>query len=271
MKTSLSPAQVELERSVDELKKENEALQIAVRQQSKLASVGMLSAAIAHQWLQPLSALTVAAQELNCMCDMETDHSPCTRECAQRLMEYLRFMTETMESFREFSSAYQFRADFCVFEAVSFVVKLLKGSLIQRKIQVDMDIPRPLIWNGYANEFKHVVMILLSNAMDACAESGKPERHICISVQCCRDSICLACCDNGVGIPEQLLPDRLFDLFVSTKGDRGTGLGLNLARRIVHERMFGAISAENSSDGGACISVRFPRVLPQAAGGCAAS
>ena len=79
--------------------------------------------------------------------------------------------------------------------------------------------------------------------------------------------ISLAVEDDGLGIPEEVLPN-LFDAFVSSRLDsRGTGLGLTVASGIV-EQHGGTITATNRRQGGARLEVKLPAaVQPPAAGG----
>ena len=55
--------------------------------------------------------------------------------------------------------------------------------------------------------------------------------------------------DNGGGIPQDLLPDKIFEEHVSTKGDKGSGIGLSICRSIIEQHMGGRIWAHNVDDG----------------------
>jgi signal transduction histidine kinase len=82
---------------------------------------------------------------------------------------------------------------------------------------------------------------LLDNAIDALRETGS------LTIATRRDGDCalVEIADDGPGIPEEVL-DRVFDPFFTTKGvGRGTGLGLDTARRIVVDRHRGSITAES--------------------------
>jgi signal transduction histidine kinase len=54
--------------------------------------------------------------------------------------------------------------------------------------------------------------------------------------------------DNGGGIPEEII-DKIFDSYFTTKGEAGTGIGLNLAKMIVEDSLSGNIRAENTNSG----------------------
>ena len=71
--------------------------------------------------------------------------------------------------------------------------------------------------------------------------------------------------DNGGGIPEALLPDRLFDSYVTTKEGEGTGVGLHIGKLIVEEKLHGRIWAHNVADG-AEIVIELPISDPEKGG-----
>jgi signal transduction histidine kinase len=100
-----------------------------------------------------------------------------------------------------------------------------------------------------------VVMNLLSNALDAVEP-----KHGLIRVVCRYDAaekeMVLEVIDNGSGIPD-LMKKHMFELFHSTKGNRGTGLGLAVARKIVSEHE-GTISVQSREGEGSTFSVRLP-------------
>jgi two-component system, NtrC family, sensor kinase len=100
-----------------------------------------------------------------------------------------------------------------------------------------------------------VVMNLLSNALDAV-----PENSGLINVVCRYDpdnqQTVLEVIDNGVGIPPGMMA-HMFELFHSTKGNRGTGLGLAVAKKIVDEHD-GTISVKSKSGEGSTFTIRLP-------------
>ena len=101
-----------------------------------------------------------------------------------------------------------------------------------------------------------VLMNLLSNALDA-VESGKG--LIRVSARYFADPVNeleVEVVDNGTGIPPSMM-NHLFELFHSTKGNRGTGLGLAVAKKIVEEHD-GSIAAKSTPGEGTTFTVRLP-------------
>jgi signal transduction histidine kinase len=100
-----------------------------------------------------------------------------------------------------------------------------------------------------------VIMNLLSNALDAVPPTGGLIRVVCRYDAENKESI-LEVIDNGVGIAPSMMP-HMFELFHSTKGNRGTGLGLAVAKKIVDEHE-GSISVKSKPNEGSVFSIRVP-------------
>jgi two-component system, NtrC family, sensor kinase len=95
---------------------------------------------------------------------------------------------------------------------------------------------------------------LLSNAIDALDEE---EGEVKISTQKQGESeVLITVDDNGAGIPEHIR-QRIFDVFFSTKGSQGTGLGLAVTKKIIEEHG-GSIEVQSSEDQGTKFVIRLP-------------
>jgi len=104
-----------------------------------------------------------------------------------------------------------------------------------------------------------VLMNLLNNALDAVEPNKGLIRVVCRYDSESRESI-IEVIDNGVGIPPNLM-NHMFELFHSTKGNRGTGLGLAVAKKIVDEHD-GSISLKSALGEGTTFTIRLPVYSP---------
>lgn len=104
---------------------------------------------------------------------------------------------------------------------------------------------------------------LVSNALDACQISDKPNRTVVLSTRDCEGVLIFEVTDDGVGIDYDI-KKKIFTNFFSTKGsDKGTGLGLLTTRKIVQEHG-GRVSFESTEGMGSVFRLEFPRDrLPQ--------
>lgn len=110
-------------------------------------------------------------------------------------------------------------------------VAIFRGKAKQRSQRVSLDVPDELPpVRGYAAELNQVWMNLIDNAIDAAPEQG----HIAIAASLVVPDVIVTVTDDGPGIPAEIR-ERIFDPFFTTKPvGEGTGLGLDIVRRVVH-------------------------------------
>jgi signal transduction histidine kinase len=104
------------------------------------------------------------------------------------------------------------------------------------------------------------VLNVVTNALDAVED--RPDAIVTITTAVDADArlVRISVADNGAGMPSETLAD-IFNLFVSTKGSRGTGLGLTVSRKILREHG-GDIRAESTEGRGSTFTLEFPLRLP---------
>ena len=133
-------------------------------------------------------------------------------------------------------------------EVLENVLTLYSRKLAARKITITKRFRLTGTIQSYPGEIRQVFSTLLVNAMEAVDEGGRIAVHVSRSSDTSKDPIIegiqITLADNGAGIPLQNL-DRIFEPFFTTKGEQGTGLGLWVARTIVH-RLGGNIRVRSS-------------------------
>jgi PAS domain S-box-containing protein len=230
-------------------------------QQSKLAELGAMIGAIAHQWKQPLNAIALMSQELSDARDYHELNDELVETITTKIDEQVRFMNQTMEDFRSFykptGEAEYFNPQSATRQMLGLLEAQLKKARIHPKITGTID---QMVY-GHPGEFKQVILNLVSNAKEVLEGRSDPELRVAFSQQ--EGSAYITLSDNGGGIDPALLPDRLFESFVTTKGEAGTGVGLWLARTIIEDKMGGRIEAQNSAEG-ARFSITLPLALKPA-------
>ena len=103
------------------------------------------------------------------------------------------------------------------------------------------------------------ILNVVTNAIDAVEEQPDGTVDISTEIDEKREVVHVRVTDNGPGIPAETLPD-IFNLFVSTKGAKGTGLGLTVSQKILREHG-GDISVESTATHGTCFTLSFPLIL----------
>jgi len=239
----------DLERATAELRTTQDQL---VRSE-KLASVGRLSAGIAHEIGNPLAAILglVEILQMGGLEDREqTEFLARIRSETERIHRIIR---ELLDYSRNQPEAAAPDAEADLVEVIEHAVKLvspqndLRRITIERRFEAD-NLP---VW-GSTDELSQVVLNLLLNATDAIAGEGS----ILIEAETDGDAVLLKVTDSGPGIAAEV-HDKLFEPFVTTKAaGKGTGLGLAVCHALV-QRYGGTISAENANHGGARFVVRL--------------
>ena len=125
-----------------------------------------------------------------------------------------------------------------------------KGILLE--LDLDPDIPK---WMMDANQFQRVLLNLVVNAIDAV--KGVSDGTITISTTVDKErGLTVSIADNGCGITEDR-QDQIFELFYTTKGSGGSGLGLPMVKKFV-EKMGGTLTLVSEPDAGATFTMSFP-------------
>lgn len=226
-------------------------------QQTKMAELGTMMGVIAHQWMQPLTIISLNAQVFPEEVGGGEHEFEVAKKYSKEILEQTDFMTQTINDFRSFYKPSKQKTPFSVLEQAGSIVLLLSSQLSQSGISVEISGDDTLCCMGYANEFKQVVLNIINNAKDAFVEKNINDRNIAIHTELQSELIVVTITDNAGGIPSSVL-GTLFDPFVSTKEEKGTGIGLSLAKTIIEENMRGKISVQNINKGARFI-IELPR------------
>jgi len=232
---------------------EKEAMLI---QQNRMASMGELLMNIAHQWRQPLNILALVVQELAMQHRLGSGKEELEKNTG-KAMEVIAHMSRTIDDFRNFFKSDQQRVDFKVHEAVGKMIAMVGGSFRELKLPIEVAGDEELLASGYPNEFSQVLLNILTNALDAFLENEVPEP--CIVIRLFREGErgVVTIADNAGGIPEKVI-GRIFDPYFTTKGpDKGTGIGLYMAKSLIENHMHGSLTVRNFG-GGAEFRIELP-------------
>ena len=255
----------EVDKKTEELQKINENLQHLVDeklkevrqkdklllQQSKMAAMGEMIGAIAHQWRQPLNSLALNIQLLEDLVENNELTLEKTEEFVEKNMQTIEFMSQTIDDFRNFFRKDKEAVEFNLKEVIEKTITLQKAQLQDHNIKIETDLDDITI-RGYKNEFMQVILNLISNSKDAIEERRKKignfEGKIYITSKKDNNKCIITLKDNGGGIPDKI-KNRVFEPYFTTKEEgKGTGIGLYMVKEII-DRMNGKISFKNIDDG----------------------
>lgn len=236
-----------------------------LRQAQKMAAMGEMLSAIAHQWRQPLNTLSTYILSLQSAYYNGMVNKDFVEKLVTRADSQIQFMSKTIDDFRHFFKPSKNKEEFKLAEAVENAIKLLEPSF--RQTGIDISYPSAETFDkvtvyGYQSEFAHVIVNILSNAKDAIisrsAEEPECDKGIIIDFQDGEKSVNITIEDTGKGIPRHVSA-KIFDPYFTTKGTAsGTGIGLYMAKTIVENEMNGSISASNGKVG-AVFTINLPK------------
>ena len=209
-------------------------------QQSKFATMGEMLDVIAHQWKQPINGLYLRLELLK----METEDKNLL-EHIDEMQKQLDQMVETMNEFRSFFRDKE-KKEFYIGDVVNNVLHLMKDEIIKNKIEIIENIEINFKIYGYPNEFKHLIISIITNSRDAFIERNINDRKIIITATENQEFYYLKISDNAGGIPENII-DNIFELNITTK-EGGTGVGLYIASAIARKNG-GELIAQNNKEG----------------------
>ncbi len=263
-----------LEKRVEEEVRKSKEKDFILAHQARLAAMGEMLSAIAHQWRQPLNTLGLILQDLLDAQAYGELTSKYLKDSVEKGLNQIKFMSRTIEDFRNFFRPSKEKEIFEVEEAIANVLRLLSAQFRNHNINFQLTcLTHNKVFErvediivcgdhtilGYKNEFEHVILNILNNAKDAFLEREKthsfPEKRIEIEVDRIDDRVIIRIRDNAGGIPEDII-DRIFDPYFTTK-EKGTGIGLYMSKMIIENNMGGKIQARNV-EGGAEILIELP-------------
>ena len=221
---------------------------------SRLAQMGEMISMIAHQWRQPLSAISVSSINLQTKIQLDyfKTNTPLGRKESddyfmkqlQNIDGFVKNLTETIDDFRNFYKPNKKMELCCLKEIVLNSLTIVRASLITHNIKIIEDYSSSSKRYLYKNEMTQVILNILKNAEDNFIEKGTKNPSITIIVT--EKTIKIR--DNGGGIPDTILK-KIFDPYFSTKSEKnGTGLGLYMSKIIIEDHHKGRLLAKNHYD-----------------------
>jgi two-component system, NtrC family, C4-dicarboxylate transport sensor histidine kinase DctB len=259
----LSESNASLQTEIDEHRQTEARLrttQNELVQAGKLAALGQMSAALAHEINQPLAAIRTFMASAKVFArrgdlvqvvsnlDLITDLA----ERMARITGHLKTFARKSEPGHPELVLVDRAIDGTLFLLDSQIKAA--GVVLEKKVE-------PNLWVlGHAVQLEQVILNLVRNALDAVAE--KDDGRIVITARASESSVSIKVADNGPGIPASQI-DQIFDPFFTTKAlGKGLGLGLSISYGIVQD-FGGQIHAGNLPEGGAELTVELPRHLRQ--------
>lgn len=217
--------------------------------QSRLAAMGEMVGNIAHQWRQPLNALSIIVQNIELSHRLNKLDDEFMKKSVNESLDLTTMMSKTIDDFRNFFMPNKKKELFHLDSSLNSSLELIGSTFKNYNITVFKDIDTSLETKGFPNEFAQAILNVLSNAKDALIEKRvlTPEVYVVLKKENNIGKISIR--DNAGGINEEILP-KIFDPYFTTKDQgQGTGIGLYMSKMIIEQNMKGKFYARNIKDG----------------------
>ena len=221
---------------------------LLLAQQSKLAALGEMMDAIAHQWKQPLSVIMSHISHLTINRELGNPLDELLPNLEKSIKEQTKHLIETIDQFRLFFRNNADSEEVEILDEIHYVLELSKSVLIKNNVEVNFTKTQDVKYHLFPAEFRHVILNLINNSIDAFNEKEILSRELYFEIFQGKNKVYITVEDNAKGIDEQII-DSIFQAHTSTKFENGgTGIGLYMTKQII-EKLRGKISVQNTQEG----------------------
>jgi len=237
-------------------------------QTDKMLTLGRMAAALAHEINQPLSGISMSADNILFEVDCQQPQIDFIKEKCNGILLYVNRIKNQIDHIRQFARYQNIKENNNIFNINNIILltlELLNAQYKKLDISITLDLYSDLYYvKGNQYKFEQVILNLLNNAKDACLEfsmktGANVGKTIIIKTYNFENNVICKIIDNGCGISETNI-NKIFEPFFSTKSsDKGTGLGLFIVFGIIKE-MRGKIEVNSKINQGTEIILSLPAI-----------
>lgn len=215
-------------------------------QQSRYAALGEMIGNIAHQWRQPLSAISTTSSGMKLQLELGVAGNEDVQKAFDDIMYYVKFLTQTIEDFRGFFRKDEKKEPFNLIDSLNSTLKIISAAYKDNSIRVMTDFKsNAFIVQGSQSELSQVFLNILNNAKDILVEKAVEDKKIHIFIEEVDNDVVVYIQDNGGGIPDEII-EKVFDPYFTTKHkSQGTGIGLYMSKEIIEKKLNGFLTVKN--------------------------
>ena len=258
MERKLEVLTYDLEERIKKEIEKNKEKTAQLIQQSRFAQMGEMISMIAHQWRQPLTAITATTNNLLLKNILNKEvPKEILEEELNLITEYTQHLSFTIDDFRNFFKSDNEKVDSKIEDIIEKAINIIKTSFEAKDINLITNYKFNENINMYTTEIQQVILILLKNAEDALVDNEIKNKTIEIITYKENDFAIIEIQDNAGGIASDIIY-KIFDPYFSTKkAKEGTGIGLYMSKMIINDHCKGEITASNNEDG-AIFKIKLP-------------
>lgn len=225
--------------------------------QTKQAQMGEMLSMIAHQWRQPLSAISVIGAKMRFALELDTLSHEMIKENLTMVDLQVQFLSDTIDDFRNFFKPNKKPVSIKAQALIKKTTDIISKQLEVHNITLNVDTTVDMKLTTYSHEMVQVLLSLIQNSLDQLSSKLLVEKEINLAVFKEEDYCVITVKDTAGGIPHTIINDIFLPYFSTKNEKQGTGLGLHMCKTIVEEHCQGTISVENWEDG-VCFYIRLP-------------
>ena len=235
-----------LEKKIKEEIEKNKQQFMLLEQQSRLAALGEMIGNIAHQWRQPLSAITISMSGLHLKYELGIMTEEEMTQTKDSIIKNANYLSQTIDDFRNFIKNEHNEILFNISKVIDEVYSIVYPTMKNCNILIELNVDKDITYLGYPNELSQVILNILNNAKDAFKQRELEIKKIKIDLYRDDKNIYIQISDNAGGVPQEIR-SKIFDPYFTTKHQsQGTGLGLYMSLKIITERFLGKLLYENN-------------------------
>jgi len=258
---------MELEQKVKDAVEQNSIIEAKLHQSEKLASMGEMISNIAHQWRQPISIISMWANNILVDVDMDEVDNNTLKEYANNINEQTKHLSQTIEDFRNFFAPNKEKNTFFLQDSINKTMSLLTASFKTHSIELIENIEDIKI-TALENELTQAILNIIKNAKDILTTLEKDVRRlIFINIFKKENNAIIEIIDNGGGVNKDIA-DKVFEPYFTTKHkSQGTGIGLYMTETIITKHLHSEVNIKNivyEYENKKYIGALFKIVLPRA-------
>ena len=229
--------------------------------QSRHAAMGEMISMIAHQWRQPISVISMGANNILADIELDTLDTETLKKSSLNIIKQTQELSSTMDDFRNFFKSTK-QIDAVLIEApLNNALEIIGASLENSEVKINMSVQSSVKVETYSRELMQVFLNILKNSKEAFHEETQ-SKYINVTITDELNKVKISICDNAGGIKEDVMKD-IFDPYFTTKQKlNGTGLGLYMSKTIIEQHLQGTLEAFNKDDG-ACFEITLPHEIKE--------
>jgi C4-dicarboxylate-specific signal transduction histidine kinase len=236
-------------RVIFEMQKNIENTKIML-QQSRLAQIGEMITAIAHQWKEPLSVINQVVQDLPDAYKYGELNEMYMNTGLDKIGFQVDYMEHTIDDFRNFFKTDKKKEHFTFKDVIDPVMTLMGNTLSLVNITVETHtMDNHIAIYSYKNELKQVIINLLNYAKHVFEATSVIHKKVTIGIREDEDNIYLSFRHNAGSVTDEMLQSIFEFDFEHPETNNIEGIGLYLSKKIITQNLGGDIVAGNDNDG----------------------